>query len=223
MQSGIAYFVFLFNSDIRVAGRVPHLENGCCRSPQHTLSMMLSIGVKALLPSCIDVIKRNHWTGLENAIGQVGVPSNIHALLQQVALRVLVKKPVDLDGLSRAVPAAASLADGEPDDFEGSDEDRDNEADVDGTPVSIYCESQETQVKATHDWLMTGMMQDDVTIFATIHKYFLTLIKDDLHRGSRAWELEQQASALKGEVREYPLLATHDAAAEWAFIEKMTV
>ena len=111
----------LFNSDIRVAGRVPHLENGCCRSPQHTLSLMLSIGVKALLPSCIDVIKRNHWTGLENAIGQVGVPSKIHALLQQAALRVLVKKLVNLDGLSRAVPAAASSADGEPDDFEGID------------------------------------------------------------------------------------------------------
>ena len=53
----------LFNGDIRVRGRIEHVERGCCRSLRQTCSAMCNEGLQAIWPSCVILLNRQSWTG----------------------------------------------------------------------------------------------------------------------------------------------------------------
>ena len=99
------------------------------------------------MPDGIDIIQRMHWTGLESCGSQIGLPSNVHELLQTSLLRVF-KAPAKK---GREGPPAAPAPEeflAIEDAFAVPEQERQlDDRDVGGAPVSIYVEPQEQQVQ----------------------------------------------------------------------------
>ena len=84
---------------------------------------------------------------------------------------------------------------------------------VDGDPISLWREDNETQVMETRAWLCSDGMQDEVTMFAVINRSQEKMMKRDLAMSTRGWEMRQREQLIKEGHRTYPILEAHDATA----------
>ena len=111
----------IFNADLRVRGRITHIERGCCASPQHTLHLLCTAGVDALLPHGLPLYQKVHWTGIYATSSSLCLGANCHGMLLSALLRVVrtskhalksLPTPDDVDvrdGEGSALPIANDL------------------------------------------------------------------------------------------------------------------
>ena len=106
----------LWNGDVRKRGVIEHAESGCCESPQHTLKLMKTVGLKCLLKK-LRVLMRDNWANCGRTLKLIALPTMVHGLLPQAILRTLKKTPAPVPrpiapvGLAAPVGGALAIAD----------------------------------------------------------------------------------------------------------------
>jgi len=79
----------LFNDDLRIRGSVPHREVGCCKTPRHTLRLMLTVGTDSIVPDLsFGIMQRDNWTGSSQSIEAFGLGCFVHGVFDQGCLLV---------------------------------------------------------------------------------------------------------------------------------------
>ena len=206
----------LFNGPLRQVGTVTHVERGCCRSAKHTLSLMLHLGVPAILPRRIPVPQRSDWTGMDECLYTWGLGVGVHGLLVQGMLRVFRNK-----SLQPVLPFAGSSQLPLEDDNFGVAEDVSRELQADGAPVSLYKEEHEDQIAATRSWLLSTRFVFELAVYAKVNDSISRLMKAELQLGTMKYEIEQKAKLAATGDRDWALLAAHRHHAESQFVREM--
>lgn len=221
----------LWNGNIQAPGRHEHYCRGCCKNRRQTLHFMQSFGLDCLLPSSIHVINRSNFVGMETAMDQIGLPTEVNQLLPTALMRVFLFN----DATTAPMPALAALFDGE--DVDGDKHADANDADdaacnerqqrVDAAearikPISVWREEKESHQKTTMGWAKSGRMGDDIKrarIFAEQH---VRLISHQLRVGGIEWERKQELKASRGEARTYQVTDYRDDKAGHTYLSTLT-
>ena len=180
----------LFNGRIHRAGVVEHVETGCCSSPRHTLTLMITKGVDALFPRSYGIWNRADWTGSSDVLKRIGLPTSVHSIFQATVVTILKKEMMHRpqDQVLQVTDGAPEQA--HPDDIScmTSGADLTKEMDVNGVPCSLFAESRPFQVQATRDWLLQGTMGLDIAVVTIVATEFDRLMLRGLKLGTKTWE-----------------------------------
>ena len=100
----------LFNGDIRLRGRIIHIERGCCQSWNHTCYLMQTIGLNSLYKNRFNVLQRGNWTGAGGSIDGPGLPTIVHGIFTAAYLRAVPQSST----VAAADVAPLAIGDGAP-------------------------------------------------------------------------------------------------------------
>lgn len=198
----------LFNGDIRKVGAVAHYENGCCRSRAHTLSLMVDVGVRCLLPKRFPIMSRSNWTGADLAIEAVGLPASIHGLLGIIYARAF--PAMASSGLMGSVAPGNAGAEASVPEAPGcrgqGDPSADSEPPVFGGGVeslSIWREDPASQIEQSQAWIQSGAFADDMVMVQLVYKPQSARMLRQLALTGEKWERRQQADFFTSGKRDY--------------------
>ena len=222
----------LFNGDWRKTGIVEHYCTGCCLSRRHTLKIMATKGVYALLPHAIGPIMRANWTGSEGSVDDVAILEYVHGMFSAGYLRAHPTPRAEAAAAAVAARGAIVMVaevlhdagDGPEAPLRDADGAEARPADrAEAKADSIYKEDAETRIKGTRAWLLSGNFASDLLLARKVLACTGPLCLDQLRLSGQNWERGQQRRMMREGKRTFQTWEVYENKAGKDLMEKAFV